>query len=1215
MAAATTNLTSRVKTLEKILNENYVLQTKDVANSFGRLKIAAQKRTKGGNDAEVVAALDDLETCLKKERVYRKIRSDFEKAKSDIVQSSQKLPEARHLPGNQRSPRETGQEETGVRPTTLSVAVKPMPIVTKKYQQHEKKSVASKTGHQDNNKQSMISVDEGLVTHDEISSLNKTIQRLFDHLDIGSKTNAKNVSKQKRSGSDPHASLSRGMTYTAISLSAKARQKRRDEDAFKTILQKLKQFEEEFQRRKLKQQTDLKKLQEENDVVRSQLTKQTREIDRLRGTQSIVSKAKGKHVEKLEERYLLEKRGIELKMRELEENLRKSVQRLESTTKEKIELEERVSQDMMRLKSEIYSLHSLSNRTENKELQNTRQGRQSPRNVIRRGNLSRGKTEKYSVGDFVEKLEWVGDKIRKTQEERTDLTKHVSSSGQFEKQMSELTTVISALSDEFSLDMSDFDDTDRKNKSKRQFSFYASSDIADSTANKLSKNKTILQKFRALIIEKNEEIAALKRSLKDKQCELDEAKMNLMDVTGEIAKVHECIDKSQYDDITSVGSSPRRTKNVRSSNHSLTRKVQSEKRHSGKLLLLDDLPEAEGMGHDNALKQLGHIRKSVLEYKMSSHKTDKDMKNLVNDFELLKAKINSSYQSCMSRNDDSSDSSRPHSLMNRRAEISTPVKSPQWAKTSEEAVSEDCRAAVEKLSALKGAFFDMKAKHTDKEKIDEQLKSLSSELLEMKSEVTQLHEEVVGRERSSSESSRSGIHRHRKRSTDSEGAGQILTTLRECKLKFAEKESSLESLKKELVDKELELDRVRQCITRMRLVVSSGSRSDIDIDSPTCTPFRDIPRHVLPDRRKETPMSESQSESTDTTPSSLLYQLEETLNSLIKQIQTSESEYQQREEESDQKINNLQQEVTKLTTKGIIREEELNSCKRELQSLQAKPQREATGGGDVFDTEHKSLTGSANPESLKRRVNILQRRLSTTETELSDVLRQRDVLANRLSAKAAADLTDNNPNITDLGDLNRPEKLAERFMQLYDDEWTCAFETMSERGDTDDDAIIQLLDVVVKSHDMCKGLGDKQLQGIWRALFLDDECKLRLEEDILSSITKVDIKTIKDLRKNTGLRTGLSVLKICMKNDFDGVITTNDTVVAFVNKCVELSWLMCLQDPPVVLDCSAKRGDNFDNTLFRHYTKSGDTVDYLVWPALRLYNGGPVICKGVVQPT
>lgn len=106
------------------------------------------------------------------------------------------------------------------------------------------------------------------------------------------------------------------------------------------------------------------------------------------------------------------------------------------------------------------------------------------------------------------------------------------------------------------------------------------------------------------------------RSLKDKQCELDEAKVNLVDITDEIAKVHECIDTSHYADLTSIDSSPRRSKDVRSSGHSVTRRVHSEKRSSGKLLLLDHLPEAEGMGHDNALKQLGHIRKSVLEYKM-----------------------------------------------------------------------------------------------------------------------------------------------------------------------------------------------------------------------------------------------------------------------------------------------------------------------------------------------------------------------------------------------------------------------------------------------------------------------------------------------------------------------------------------------------------------------------------------------------------------------
>ena len=39
-------------------------------------------------------------------------------------------------------------------------------------------------------------------------------------------------------------------------------------------------------------------------------------------------------------------------------------------------------------------------------------------------------------------------------------------------------------------------------------------------------------------------------------------------------------------------------------------------------------------------------------------------------------------------------------------------------------------------------------------------------------------------------------------------------------------------------------------------------------------------------------------------------------------------------------------------------------------------------------------------------------------------------------------LTDNNPNIADLSDKNRPTKLAERYQEIYDNEWTDAFETL-----------------------------------------------------------------------------------------------------------------------------------------------------------------------------
>jgi hypothetical protein len=72
-----------------------------------------------------------------------------------------------------------------------------------------------------------------------------------------------------------------------------------------------------------------------------------------------------------------------------------------------------------------------------------------------------------------------------------------------------------------------------------------------------------------------------------------------------------------------------------------------------------------------------------------------------------------------------------------------------------------------------------------------------------------------------------------------------------------------------------------------------------------------------------------------------------------------------------------------------------------------------------------------------------------------------------------------------------------------------------------------------------------------------------------------------------------------------------DGVTNFIKKAVSLCWLMAIQDPPVVL--TTKLTGKFDTDRFRHYTKSGSTVDYVVWPVLFLHEGGPIICKGVAQ--
>ena len=50
----------------------------------------------------------------------------------------------------------------------------------------------------------------------------------------------------------------------------------------------------------------------------------------------------------------------------------------------------------------------------------------------------------------------------------------------------------------------------------------------------------------------------------------------------------------------------------------------------------------------------------------------------------------------------------------------------------------------------------------------------------------------------------------------------------------------------------------------------------------------------------------------------------------------------------------------------------------------------------------------------------------------------------RLSSLDGDKLTKGNPAITDLGDPNRPMKLAEKYGELYDNEWTDALDSTEE---------------------------------------------------------------------------------------------------------------------------------------------------------------------------
>lgn len=74
-----------------------------------------------------------------------------------------------------------------------------------------------------------------------------------------------------------------------------------------------------------------------------------------------------------------------------------------------------------------------------------------------------------------------------------------------------------------------------------------------------------------------------------------------------------------------------------------------------------------------------------------------------------------------------------------------------------------------------------------------------------------------------------------------------------------------------------------------------------------------------------------------------------------------------------------------------------------------------------------------------------------------------------------------------------------------------------------------------------------------------------------------------------------------------------DACKNYITRCVELCWLMRIQDPPVVLNWSIAKDRVFDTDTYKYYLSTGKELDYVVWPSMYLYDGGPLIMKGVAE--
>lgn len=259
---------------------------------------------------------------------------------------------------------------------------------------------------------------------------------------------------------------------------------------------------------------------------------------------------------------------------------------------------------------------------------------------------------------------------------------------------------------------------------------------------------------------------------------------------------------------------------------------------------------------------------------------------------------------------------------------------------------------------------------------------------------------------------------------------------------------------------------------------------------------------------------------------------------------------------------------------------------RDLMLLQAQK--------DSLQTEYDRIKKELVKEGRDK-----QDALARINRELTNERREKQDALTRLSALTSSKLRDNNPNLTDLSDANRPSKIGEMFSELYDNEWTDAYDELSQTK-KEAAAIQHLNDLLMDAYGCCMRL----LNPI--RLFLDTKStKFQIDSEfrqkVIGHIKRNATAVISELKKDLQSE----ILKRCRG------FNQTPRVLEYINKSLEICWLMAVQDPPMYL--YNVKTQQFNSAKFRDYQRRGFYTEYIVWPALALYENGPLLSKGVAQ--
>ncbi|XP_052279948.1 early endosome antigen 1-like isoform X7 [Dreissena polymorpha] len=429
------------------------------------------------------------------------------------------------------------------------------------------------------------------------------------------------------------------------------------------------------------------------------------------------------------------------------------------------------------------------------------------------------------------------------------------------------------------------------------------------------------------------------------------------------------------------------------------------------------------------------------------------------------------------------------------------------------------------------------------------------------------------------------------------------------KKQLTEARSNINSLNREKQEKDITIKTKEEEIKRLRNNILSNLAKFNNKD----TEIASLKKHV--EELKTTTNQSSGSIDTKTLQKQLEQNKQEIdrLSSELGGVNSSKTntEMQDKIESMEKKINDKDTEIGKKTSEIDGLKNEIADLKKACHDAFVKLETKERESKKLEEDYKKKINQKEETIDTLRRKNTMEKTTPTGQDDVGDIKQQLskatheiDELKSRLSKMVGENLTNNNPNITDLSDENRPTKLAEIYSEMYDNEWTDAFEELEKQGSKELNIISDLLKILQDTLKFCGILAEQYIANLQKSA-----SKLHEKTSTTNQYQKLHL--LKELRKSYAPSLADEVFSLYVKEK-NLKFGKTPKVEAYTRSCVKLSWLMSVQDPAVVID-EVKTPSKFDGDRYRAYTQSGTTMEFVVWPTMLLHSGGPILMKGVAQ--